>query len=357
MLHKHIDRPLLSALLLLALGGLALLYSASGGDWQLVARQGVRLAIGLVLMTALIATPPRYFRIASPVFFAIALALLLAVLAIGATGRGAERWLDLGPIQFQPSELMKIALPLMLAWFFHERPPPPAWRAVLIGLVIIAVPAALITIQPDLGTACLIFAVGVAMLVLAGLSWRYILLFAILIGAAIPLGWHFLHDYQRERVLVFFDPARDPLGAGYHIIQSKIAIGSGALFGQGFLGGTQARLDFLPEHTTDFIFAVFAEQFGFVGVLALLALYAFIIGRGFVLAFRAHTHYGRLAAAGLMTTFLLYVLVNVGMVVGLAPVVGVPLPLISYGGTSIVTVLAGFGILVSIAAHRRFIDS
>lgn len=357
MFRARIDRPLLTALLLLALGGLFLLYSASGGDWQMVARQGIRLALGLVLMAALAITPPRYFRVATPAFYAIALALLLFVLLFGAQGKGAERWLSLVLFQFQPGELMKMALPLALAWFFHERPPPPGWRAVAVGLLIVALPAALVAIEPDLGTATLIVGVGAVVLVLAGLPWRYVVVFAVLVAAALPLGWHFLHGYQRERVLVFLDPERDPLGAGYHIIQSKIAIGSGGLFGQGFMGGSQAQLDFLPERTTDFIFAVFAEQFGFVGVLALLALYAFVIGRGFVLSFRAHTRFGRLAAAGLVTTFLLYVVVNVGMVSGLVPVVGVPMPLISYGGTSIVTVLAGFGILMSVAAHRRLIDT
>jgi len=357
MFRTRIDRPLLSGLLLLAIGGLVLLYSASGGNWQLVGNQAVRLVIGLVLMGLLAATPPRYFRLAGPVFYAVGILLLGIVLVAGANGNGAERWLNLELFQFQPAELMKIALPLALAWYFHDRSAPLRWTTVLAAVAALAVPTALIALEPDLGTSILILGAGACVLFLAGIPWRWVVVILILVGAALPLGWHFLHDYQRERVLVFLDPQRDPLGAGYHIIQSKIAIGSGGLFGQGFLGGTQAQLDFLPERTTDFVFAVFAEQFGFVGVLALLALYAFVIGRGLVLSFRAHTRFGRLAAAGVVTTFMLYVVVNVGMVAGVVPVVGVPLPLVSYGGTSIVTVLAGFGILMSIAAHRRLIDT
>ncbi len=357
MLHGRIDRPLVAALLILALGGLVLLYSASGGDWELVAHQGIWLAIGLTLMGALALTPPRYFRLVAPAFFIVVLLLLVAVLFIGAEGKGALRWIDLGPILFQPAELMKIALPLALAWFFHDHATPPRWYLVFAGVTIILVPTALVVLEPDLGTAILLAGSGAVVLLLSGIRWRYVIAFLIVIGAAMPLGWHFLHDYQRERLLIFLDPSRDPLGAGYHIIQSKIAIGSGGLFGQGFLGGSQAQLDFLPEQTTDFVFAVFSEQFGYIGVLALLALYAFIIGRGLTLAFRAHTRFGRLAAAGLILTFLLYVVVNVGMVSGVVPVVGVPLPLVSYGGSSIVTVLAGFGILISVAAHRRLVDT
>ncbi|MGH8274522.1 MAG: rod shape-determining protein RodA [Gammaproteobacteria bacterium] len=357
MFHSRLDRPLVTAVLLLSFGGLVLLYSASGGDWHLIAHQAIWLGIGLFVMGALGLTPPRYYRLIAPAFFIVVLLLLVLVLVIGSHHNGARRWIDLGPILFQPSELMKIALPLALAWFFHDHSPPPRWYFVFAALAIILVPSALILLQPDLGTAILIAGAGAMVLLLSGMHWRYVFAFLIVIGAALPLGWHFLHDYQRERLLTFLDPSRDPLGAGYHIIQSKIAIGSGGLFGQGFLGGSQAQLNFLPEQTTDFAFAVFSEQFGYVGVLALLALYAFIIGRGFVLAFRAHTRFGRLAAAGLIFTFLLYVVVNVGMVSGVVPVVGVPLPLVSYGGSSIVTVLAAFGILISIASHRRLIDT
>ncbi len=347
----------MAAVLLLALGGLVLLYSASGGDWHLVVHQGIWLAIGLAVMGALAFSPPRYFRLVAPAFFIVVLLLLVAVLLIGTANNGAKRWIDLGPILFQPAELMKIALPLALAWFFHDHAPPPRWYRVFAAVAIILVPTALVVIEPDLGTAILIAGAGAMVLLLAGIHWRYVIAFVILVAAAIPLGWHFLHDYQRERLLIFLDPARDPLGAGYHIIQSKIAIGSGGLFGQGFLGGSQAQLDFLPEQTTDFVFAVFSEQFGYIGVVALLVLYAFIVGRGLVLAYRAHTRFGRLAAAGLILTFVLYVLVNVGMVSGVVPVVGVPLPLVSYGGSSVVTVLAGFGILLSIVSHRRLVDT
>lgn len=357
MFSSRIDRPLLFALLLLGCGGLVLLFSASGGSWSLLLRQGIRLAIGLAVMFVLVVTPPRYIRLLSPPLYAVALILLLAVLAFGTRGKGAERWLSLGFFRFQPAEVMKLALPLTLAWYFHEQPDRPHWNHVALGLIIIALPAVFIMIEPDLGTAVLILGVGVAVLFLAGVKRRYLLLLAVAFAAVLPLAWHFLHAYQRERLLIFLDPQSDPLGAGYHIIQSKIAIGSGSIFGQGFLKGTQAQLNFLPERTTDFIFAVYAEQFGMLGALALIALYAFIIGRGFTLAMRAHTRYGRLAAAGIVTTFTFYVLVNIGMVIGVVPVVGVPLPLVSYGGTSIVTVLAGFGILMSIAAHRRLIDT
>ena len=357
MFRNRIDKPLFTALILLAMGGLIILFSASGGDWDLLGKQGARVVAGFALMMAFTFTPPRYFRLVAPAVYVLIVLLLAAVLVVGASGKGAVRWLDLGLFQFQPAELMKIALPLTLAAYFHERTPPLRWHQVLIALVLIAIPAALIAKEPDLGTAIMIIGAGTCVLFLAGMPLRWIIVFAIVIGAALPLGWHFLHDYQRERLLIFLDPQRDPLGAGYHIIQSKIAIGSGNLFGQGFMGGTQAQLNFLPERTTDFIFAVFAEQFGFAGVLALLLLFAFIIGRGYVLVSRTHTRFGRLITAGMITTFLLYAVINVGMVAGVVPVVGVPLPMVSYGGSSIVTVLASFGILLSITAHRRLIDT
>lgn len=357
MFPRQIDRPFTFAVLLLAAGGLLLLFSASSGNWHLVAKQGLRMGIGLILLTGLALTPPRYFRILAPLFYLAVLLLLVLVLFIGSSAQGAQRWLDLGPVMLQPAELMKLALPLTLAWFFHEHSRPPPWHHVLAAIAIILVPTILIAIEPDLGTATLIAGAGFLVLFLAGLRWRYVAAFAALLLAALPLGWHFLQDYQRARLLTFLDPSRDPLGAGYHIIQSKIAIGSGGLFGQGFLGGSQAQLNFLPEQTTDFIFAVFSEQFGLVGALALLALYAFIIGRGLVLSARAHTRFGQLAAAGLILVFMFYVVVNIGMVTGLVPVVGVPLPLVSYGGSSVVTILAGFGILISIATHRRLIHA
>ena len=357
MFRNRIDKPLFTALILLAIGGLIILFSASGGDWSLVGRQGVRVVAGFALMMAFTFTPPRYFRLVAPAVYVLIVLLLVAVLIVGASGKGAVRWLDLGLFQFQPAELMKIALPLTLAAYFHERTPPLRWHQVLIALVLIAIPAALIAKEPDLGTAIMIIGAGTCVLFLAGMPLRWIVVFAVVIGSVMPVDWHFLHDYQRERLLIFLDPQRDPFGAGYHIIQSKIAIGSGNLFGQGFMGGSQAQLNFLPERTTDFIFAVFAEQFGFAGVLALLLLFAFIIGRGYVLVSRTHTRFGRLITAGMITTFLLYAVINVGMVAGVVPVVGVPLPMVSYGGSSIVTVLASFGILLSIAAHRRLIDT
>ena len=357
MFRNRIDRPLFTALILLAIGGLVILFSASGGDWSLVTKQAIRVAAGFVLMIAFTFTPPRYFRMAAPAVYVVILLLLGAVLLFGSSGKGAVRWLNLGLFEFQPAELMKIALPLTLAAYFHERMPPLRWNHVWLALVLIAIPAALIAKEPDLGTAIMLVGAGVCVLFLAGMPVRWIIVFTLLLAATMPLGWHFLHEYQRERLLIFLDPQRDPLGAGYHIIQSKIAIGSGNLFGQGFLGGSQAQLNFLPERSTDFIFAVFAEQFGFAGVLALLLLFAFIIARGYVLVARTHTRFGRLITAGMITTFLLYVVINVGMVAGVVPVVGVPLPLVSYGGSSVVTVLASFGILLSITAHRRLIDT
>lgn len=357
MFRLRIDRPLLAAIMLLAVGGLILLYSAADGDWHLVIKQAVRLCIGLLLMMVVARIPPRYIRLATPWLFGIGLLLLCVVLLAGSRGKGAERWLNLGFFEFQPSEVMKLALPLTLAWYLYERPLPPRWYDIVVAAVIIALPAGLIALQPDLGTAVLIVAAGALTLFLAGLSSRYVILAVLLIAATGPIAWHFMHAYQRERVLVFLNPERDPLGAGYHIIQSKIAIGSGGAFGQGWLNSSQAKLDFLPESTTDFVFAVFSEEFGFIGVLALLILYGFIVLRGLIIASRAQSNFTRLAAGGIILTFFLYVFVNIGMVSGLLPVVGVPLPLISYGGTSIVTVLLGFGILLSIASHRRLIES
>jgi len=352
--RPQLDLPLLVGLLLLLGAGLVVLYSASGGEIETVYRQGVRLAVGLVAMLALSQVPPHILRIWTPWLFGVGLVLLLATWFVG-TGRSTNRWLDLGVVRFQPSEIMKLAVPMMMAWYFHPRRLPPDFVSLLVSLFILAVPAFLIARQPDLGTALLVAASGGFTLFLAGLQWRLILVAAGLAAAAAPALWAVMHDYQRQRVLTFLDPESDPLGTGWNIIQSKIAVGSGGLLGKGWLNGTQSRLEFIPERHTDFILAVYSEEFGLLGVLALFALYLFIVGRSLYIATLARDTYGRLLAGSLSLTFFVYIVVNAGMVSGLLPVVGVPLPLVSFGGTSVVTLLAGFGILMSLYGHRKFI--
>ena len=281
----------------------------------------------------------------------------MLVLVVGDVGKGAQRWLDLGIIRFQPSEMMKLATPMMLAWFMSDRVMPPSWKTLLSAAALVLVPTLLIAKQPDLGTAILIFAAGFFVVFFAGIRWRLMLGMLLSASALLPLLWNFgMKDYQRQRVHTFLNPESDPLGAGYHIIQSQIAIGSGGVFGRGWLNGTQSHLDFLPEQSTDFIFAVFAEEFGLIGGIILLSLYAYIILRGLYIAINAQDAYGRLLGGSLSMTFFVYLFVNVGMVSGLLPVVGVPLPLISYGGTSLVTLMAGFGILMSINSQRRLLS-
>ncbi|MDQ2694246.1 MAG: rod shape-determining protein RodA [Pseudomonadota bacterium] len=350
----HLDAPLLFALLLLSALGLVILYSAGRQDLDLVARQGVRLALGFAVLIALAQVPPHLLRHWAPGIYLGGVLLLVAVLLVGDVGKGATRWLDLGVLRFQPSEIMKLAVPLMMAWFFAGRPLPPSLLHLAAGMAITAVPFLLIVRQPDLGTALLVASSGVFTLFLAGLSWRIIALLGAVAAGAAPLFWRYaMHDYQRQRVLTFLDPETDPLGAGYHIIQSKIAIGSGGLYGKGWLNGTQSRLEFLPESSTDFIFAVLGEEFGLIGASLVLVLFLFIIGRGLYLASQAPDTFSRLLAGSIALTFFVYVFVNAGMVIGLLPVVGLPLPLISYGGTSMVTILAGFGILMGMHSHRR----
>lgn len=358
LFHRmHIDLPLLVGLGLLAGIGLVVLYSAGGEDMDQIVRQIVRLGIAGGIMLAVAQVPPIQFYRWAPWLYGAGLLLLVAVLILGEIGKGAQRWLDLGIVRFQPSEMMKIAVPLMLAWFLSESALPPARRRLLASGVLIVIPMLMVAKQPDLGTALLIGSAGFFVLLLAGLPWRLIIGLSAAVAAMAPLAWTFMHDYQRQRVLTFLNPEQDPLGAGYHIIQSKIAIGSGGLYGKGWLNGTQAHLDFLPERSTDFVFAVFSEEFGFIGVLLLLAVYLFVVARGLYIATRAQDTFGRLVAGALTLTFFVYVFVNIGMVVGLLPVVGLPLPLVSYGGTSLVTMMAAFGILMSIHTHRRLIAS
>jgi len=331
------------------------LYSAGGGDIGLIERQLVRLGIAYTGMFVIAQLPPRVLLRITPWVFVVGVLLLLAVLVSGEISGGAQRWLNLYFVRFQPSEMMKLAVPMMVAWYYSEiRLPPNRWQ-LLTAAVLIAVPMLMIAKQPDLGTALLIASSGFFVVFLAGLQWRLLAIFSVLVTAAAPLIWHFMHDYQRQRVITFLSPEQDPLGSGYHIIQSKIAIGSGGLFGKGWMNGTQSQLDFLPERSTDFIFAVLGEEFGFIGILVLFALYTLIVVRGTMIAIQAQDTFTRLLAGSLSMTFFVYFIVNTGMVTGLLPVVGLPLPMISYGGTSIVTLMAGFGILMSIQTHRKLL--
>ncbi|HEY3520157.1 MAG TPA: rod shape-determining protein RodA [Rhodanobacteraceae bacterium] len=355
LMHRPpIDLPLAVALLILACVGLVTLYSASDLDAGVIGGQAARFLLGAILMGVVSRIPPTLLRTWTPWFYAISTLLLVAVVVLG-EGRGANRWLDLRVIRFQPSEFLKLSMPMMIAWYLHPRQLPPGWRDIFVAGVLVAIPSALIAKEPDLGTALLVAASGIFVLFLSGIAWwRVGLMIGALAGAA-PVAWHFLHGYQRQRVLTFLHPENDPLGNGWHIIQSMIAVGSGGAFGKGWHHGTQSRLEFLPEHTTDFIFAVFSEEFGLVGVLLLLALYVFIVGRCLWIAANARDTYSRLLAGAIGMSFFVYVMVNGGMITGLLPVVGVPLPMISYGGTSAVTLLCGFGVLMSIHAHRKWV--
>ncbi|MDA8420458.1 MAG: rod shape-determining protein RodA [Pseudomonadota bacterium] len=351
----HLDRPLFLALLLLSVVGMFVLYSASGENSMLMVRHVVRLMLGFVVLVSIAQVRPETLRRWSPHIFAFGLMLLVAVLAVGSVRLGARRWLNFGLFRFQPAEIMKLGMPMMLAWFFARGSLPPRTRYVALGGLISLVPILLIAKQPDLGTAALILGSVLTILFLAGMSWRSILMVLLLAGLATPLLWAHMHQYQKQRIRTLLDPSSDPLGAGYHTIQSMIAVGSGGFFGKGWLKSSQAHLNFLPESSTDFIFAVFAEEFGFLGILMLLGLYLFVLGRGLLIAFYAQDTYTRLLAGGLALTFFMYFFVNIGMVSGILPVVGVPLPLISYGGTATVTLMAAFGMLMSIHTHRKII--
>ncbi len=357
LLALKIDGPLVIGLALISVYGLVILYSASGQSMNTLLRTVARLALGAVAMLLLARVNPNFLRRSAPWLYAGGCVLLLIVVAIGHIGMGAQRWLDLGLFRFQPSELMKLSVPMMCAWYLHERPLPPGWVSLASLGALILVPVALVAIQPDLGTAALIAAAGALVIILAGLRARVILVLLGLAAAAAWFGWSFMHDYQRKRVLTFLNPQTDPLGAGYHIIQSQIAIGSGGVFGKGWMNGSQAQLEFLPERSTDFIFAVVGEEFGLLGLLLLLLLYAFVVGRSIYLATQTQDTFARLLAGSLALTFFVYVFINAGMVTGLLPVVGVPLPLVSYGGSSVVTLLAGFGILMALYSRRKLIGS
>lgn len=351
----HLDLPLLFLLLLLCGVGLLILYSASEQNTDLIGRQLLRLGIAFLTLVVIAQIPPHYLRLVTPWLFVAAIGMLVAVLFFGDVGKGAQRWLSVWILRFQPSELAKIALPMMVAWYFADKPLPPDKLRLGGSIVLIVIPVVLIAKQPDLGTSILVLGSGVIVLFLAGLRLRYMAAAGILAAAAAPVLWYFMRDYQRQRVLTFLNPESDPLGAGYHIIQSKIAIGSGGIYGKGWLNGTQSHLEFLPERSTDFIFAVLGEELGLVGCLGLLTLYLLVILRGLYIATQAQETFSRLLAGSLVLTFFIYLFINIGMVIGLLPVVGLPLPLVSYGGTSMVTILAGFGILMSIHTHRRLL--
>lgn len=352
----HIDFPLLMALFVLLTLGLFTLYSANGQNLARVEGQSLKVAVALLIMLGLSQISPQTYRRWSLLFYVAGLFLLLCVEFFGYTAKGSTRWIDLGFTKFQPSEMVKLAVPMAAAWYMAKNPLPPKFIHVLAGFMICLLPALLIAKQPDLGTSILIAMSGIFVLFLSGMRWRIIGFVAILLAAFIPLHWTFLmHDYQKRRVMTLLDAERDPLGAGFQIIQSKIAIGSGGVEGKGWMQGTQSQLEFLPERHTDFIFAVYAEEFGLIGVCALLLIYLFIIGRGLIIATRAQDNYSRFLAGSITLTFFVYVFVNIGMVSGILPVVGVPLPLVSFGGTSLVTLLAGFGILMSISTHKRML--
>jgi rod shape determining protein RodA len=350
------DRPLMIALLVFAIISLVVLYSASGKNLSVVASQAIRLTVAYVIMLLIAQMRPDTLVRYSPHFFAAGLALLVIVLIVGVVGKGAQRWISLGGFSLQPSELMKLSVPMIVAWWLARDGLPPKLGNVGIAAVLIFIPVLLIIKQPDLGTATLILASGLIVIFLAGLSWRVITVLVMATAAVMPLVWANMHDYQRQRVISFLNPESDPLGAGYHSIQSMIAVGSGGFFGKGWLDSSQAHLGYLPESKTDFVFAVFAEEFGMLGAMLLFGMYLFVIGRGMYIAYNAQDAYSRLLAGSLILTFFLYFFVNIGMVTGILPVVGVPLPLISHGGSSLVTLMAAFGILMSIQTHRRIVQ-
>ncbi|PSF10539.1 rod shape-determining protein RodA [Marinobacter fuscus] len=355
----HLDPTLLLLLLVLMVGGLFVLYSGADRNLEMVKAQVIRFGVAFVVMIVFAQLDPAVFRRWSPWLYAAGLVGLVAVLVVGVGAKGAQRWLALpGLPRFQPSELMKLVVPMMAAWYLSRYYLPPTFSRVMAGLVIVLLPMFLIVRQPDLGTSLLVGMAGIFVVFFAGISWKLIAAFAAMVSVSAPLMWFFvMREYQKQRVLTLLDPQSDPLGAGWNIIQSKTAIGSGGIDGKGWLQGTQSHLEFLPESHTDFIVAVLAEEFGFIGVALLLALYFMIILRCLYIAVTAQDSFGRLLAGALTMTFFIYIFVNIGMVSGLLPVVGVPLPLISYGGTSSVTLMAAFGVLMSIHTHRRMITA
>ena len=351
-----LDLPLVTAILMLLGLSVVVIYSAGGESTALLTRQTLRMGFAVALMLMFSRISPHSLMRWSPYIYGLGLILLFVVLGFGFIGKGAQRWLDLGVIRFQPAEIMKLGVPMMVAWVMTRSTLPPRLPYLIVSICIVLLPSVLVILQPDLGTAILIASTGVIVIFLAGIGWKLIAAVIVALGAAAPLLWFFvLHPYQQRRILTLFDPWADPLGAGYHTIQSIIAIGSGGVRGKGWLAGSQSQLEFIPERSTDFIFAVYAEEFGLIGVLLLMGLYLFLVFRGLMIAFYAHDTYSRLLAGSLSVTFFFYVFVNIGMVSGILPVVGVPLPLISYGGTSMVTLMIGFGMLMSINSNKKML--
>ena len=352
----HLDKTLFYALLAMAAISLFVVYSASARDMDATLGHLLRMLLGFTVLLAVAQIRPEILERWSPYIFAAGMLLLIAVLTLGVIGKGAQRWLDLGFIKFQPAEVMKLAVPMMLAWYLARKNLPPSLLRLAAAFLMMAVPAFMIIKQPDLGTALLVFGAGTFVLFLGGMRWRVILALLAIVAVAAPFAWTHLHDYQRQRIFTLFDPEADPLGTGYHTIQSMIAVGSGGIYGKGWLNSSQAHLDYLPESSTDFIFAVFAEEFGLIGSLLLVLIYTLIVARGMLIAYLAKDSYTRLLAGSLSLTFFLYFFVNMGMVTGILPIVGIPLPMMSYGGSSIVTVMAAFGILMSIHTHRKIAE-
>ena len=351
----HIDFPLLLAFLAIFMISLTAIYSASNSNIDAVVNQAIKILISISAMAVVAQFSPLSYGRVGPWLFFLCLVLLILVLLIGETRNGATRWLNIG-ISFQPSELMKIAMPLMIARYISSGALPPTVFSVGVSITIVLVPSYLIMEQPDLGTSILIAFSGLVVIFLSGLKKRYLAVAFGLFLAYLPLMWANMHPFQKNRVLAFLNPGSDPTGSGYHLIQSKIAIGSGGIFGKGWLNSTQGQLDFLPERTTDFIFAILAEEFGFLGVSLLIGIYLFIIGRGIMIAINAQDLFSRLLASSISLTFFVYVFVNIAMTTGLLPVVGIPLPLISSGGTSMVTIMVGLGMLMSVQTHRRLVE-
>jgi len=353
----HIDVPLLVVILLLCIVGLFILYSASNQNMRMVQYQALHVGAAFALMIFIAQIPPLSLQRWAPALYVLGLLLLIAVLITGHVGKGAQRWLGLGFFRFQPAELMKLALPMGLAWYFHKVHLPIHLKNMGLAIPLLLLPVLLTAKQPDLSTAILLFIAGSSVLFLAGLSWRFITATIGIIIVCAPAAWFMLHSYQRQRVITFFNPERDPLGAGYHIIQSKIAIGSGGIFGKGWLQGTQSHLQFLPEHTTDFIFSLCGEELGFIGCFMIISLYLLIVARGFYITLYAQDTFSRLVAGSITLSFFISFFINIGMVTGVLPVMGIPLPLISYGGSSMMTLMASFGILMSIQTHKRLITT
>jgi rod shape determining protein RodA len=353
---KYIDWPLLILILLMSALGLVILYSAASQSSTVLFKQILRLFSAFIFMLILAYIPPHKYKSWTPYLYIIGMVLLIAVMIMGKIGKGAQRWLDLGFFRFQPSEIMKLAVPMMVAWYIDKKKIPMSLITIIIAGILMALPCALIAKQPDLGTAIMVAIAGGSVLFAAGLAWQFFAYGALAVAISGPFLWTHLHSYQKKRLITLINPEQDPLGSGYHIIQSKIAIGSGGTFGKGWLNGTQAHLNFLPEHATDFIFAVCGEEFGLFGGTLIIILLTFISLRGLSLARNAHSTYTRLLATSLISTFFLSGFVNIAMVMGILPVVGIPLPLVSYGGTAMLTFFAFFGVLMSIGTHKLMFE-